>query len=65
MTTLFIYPMILGLFIMIGVIGTKEPIGDAVGYIMATLYMIPLFIVVLVVSVVTTPIYWIRKACSK
>jgi hypothetical protein len=65
LTNMLICLMILAMFIIIGAIVTKSPLGDLLAGIISIIYMLPMFVVLLTVAIVSMPIHWISKRLSK
>jgi hypothetical protein len=53
--------MILAIFIIIGAIVTKSPLGDNLAGIISIIYMLPMFMVLLLLAIISVPIHWISR----
>lgn len=61
LTDTLIYLMILGMIIVLGAIFTKNPVGEQIAGIIAVIYMIPMFVVLFTIALISVPIHWVRK----
>jgi hypothetical protein len=56
--------MILAMFIVLGAIFTNSPLGDNLAGIITVIYMLPMFVVLLTLALMATPIHWISRKLS-
>lgn len=61
LTNTIIYLMILAMIIILGAIFTKNPVGEQIAEIIAVIYMIPMFVVLFTIALISVPIHWVRK----
>ena len=61
LTNMLICLMILAIIIVVGAIFTKSPLGDHLAGIITVIYMMPMFVVLFTIALISVPIHWVRK----